>query len=46
MSVLDIIETKNGKFKIIITEIPYGVTKSDLIIKIAKLLAEKKLPFL
>lgn len=39
-------DLSHGQYQIIITEIPYGVTKSDLIIKIAKLLAEKKLPFL
>lgn len=36
----------HGQYQIVITEIPYGVPKSDLIMKIAKLLAEKKLPFL
>jgi topoisomerase-4 subunit A len=39
-------DLSHGQYQIIITEIPYGVAKSDLIIKIAKLLAEKKLPFL
>lgn len=36
----------HGQYQIIITEIPYGVVKSDLIMRIAKLLAEKKLPLL
>ena len=36
----------HGQYQIVVTEIPYGVPKSDLIMKIAKLLAEKKLPFL
>ncbi|MGN0920061.1 MAG: DNA gyrase subunit A, partial [Alphaproteobacteria bacterium] len=36
----------HGQYQIIITEIPYGVVKSDLIMKIAKLLMAKKLPLL
>ncbi len=36
----------HGQYQIVITEIPYGVVKSDLIMRIAKLLAEKKLPLL
>lgn len=36
----------HGQYQIIISEIPYGVVKSDLIMRIAKLLAEKKLPLL
>ncbi len=36
----------HGQYQIVITEIPYGVVKSDLIMKIAKLLLEKKLPML
>ena len=36
----------HGQYQIVITEIPYGVVKSDLIMKIAKLLSEKKLPLL
>ena len=39
-------ELSQGRYQIIITEIPYQVQKSDLIMKIAKLLAEKKLPLL
>ena len=39
-------ELSHGQYQIIITEIPYGVPKSDLIMKIAKMLSEKKLPFL
>lgn len=36
-------ELKNGKTAIIVTEIPYQVNKSDLIIKIADLVRDKKL---
>ena len=39
-------ELAHGQYQIVITEIPYGIPKSDLIMKIAKLLSEKKLPFL
>ena len=39
-------ELSQGRYQIVITEIPYQVHKSDLIMKIAKLLAEKKLPLL
>lgn len=39
-------ELSHGQYQIVVTEIPYGVPKSDLIMKIAKLLAEKKLPLL
>ncbi|MBO7257871.1 MAG: DNA topoisomerase IV subunit A, partial [Alphaproteobacteria bacterium] len=39
-------ELSQGRYQIVITEIPYQVQKSDLIMKIAKLLAEKKLPLL
>lgn len=39
-------DLSHGQYQIVVTEIPYGVPKSDLIMKIAKLLAEKKLPFL
>lgn len=39
-------ELSHGQYQIVITEIPYQVPKSDLIMKIAKLLAEKKLPLL
>ena len=39
-------ELSHGQYQIVITEIPYGVAKSDLIAKIAKLLNEKKLPML
>ncbi|MEM4230672.1 MAG: DNA gyrase subunit A [Candidatus Pacearchaeota archaeon] len=37
-------EEERGKQKIIITEIPYMVNKSDLVSQIAKLVQEKKLP--
>ncbi len=39
-------ELSHGQYQIVVTEIPYGVPKSDLIMKIAKLLSEKKLPLL
>lgn len=39
-------ELSHGQYQIVVTEIPYGVAKSDLIAKIAKLLNEKKLPML
>jgi len=38
------IEEERGKEKIIITEIPYMVNKSELVTRIAKLVQEKKLP--
>ena len=39
-------DLSHGQYQIIVTEIPYLVQKSDLIMKIAKLLSEKKLPLL
>ena len=39
-------ELSHGMYQIIVTEIPYMVKKSELISKTAKLLLEKKLPFL
>ncbi len=36
-------ERKGGKFQIIVTEIPYQVNKSDLILKIADLVRDKKI---
>ncbi len=39
----EIEETKNGKFRIIITEIPYKVRKQDLVKHIYDLAAEKKI---
>lgn len=39
----DIIEEKNGKSKIIITEIPYQVIKSSIVEKIGELYRDKKL---
>lgn len=39
-------DLSHGQYQIIITEIPYLVQKSDLIMRIAKLLNEKKLPLL
>lgn len=38
----EIVETKAGTFQIIISSIPYQVNKSDLIVKIADLVREKK----
>jgi len=38
----EIIETKAGTFQIVISSIPYQVNKSDLIVKIADLVREKK----
>ncbi len=39
-------QQKGGTYKVIVTEIPYQVSKSKLIEKIADLLSEKKLPLL
>ena len=39
----EIVETKNGRFKIIVSEIPYGVNKARLITNIADLVKEKRL---
>jgi len=39
----EIVEQKNNQFKILITEIPYQVNKSELIKKIAELVQEKKI---
>jgi len=36
-------ESKNGKFQIIVSEIPYQVNKANLVAKIAKLIKEKKI---
>ena len=41
-AVSDIQERKNNQFNIIISEIPYQVNKSELIMKIAELVQEKK----
>lgn len=41
-AVSEIQERKNNQFNIIITEIPYQVNKSELILKIAELVQEKK----
>jgi DNA gyrase subunit A len=40
---VDVEETKSGKVKIIVTEIPYMVNKSTLISKIADLVKEKRI---
>ena len=34
-------ETKNGRFRIVVTEIPYAVNKANLVLKIADLAKEK-----
>lgn len=39
-------DLSHGQYQIVVTEIPYLVQKSDLIMRIAKLLSEKKLPLL
>ncbi|MDD4520116.1 MAG: DNA topoisomerase IV subunit A [Alphaproteobacteria bacterium] len=39
-------ELSHGQYQIIITEIPYQVSKSDLITRIAKLILDKKIPLL
>lgn len=39
----EIVEDKKGNFQIVITSIPYRVNKSDLIIKIANLVRDKRL---
>ena len=39
----EIIEAKNDRFKIVVTEIPYGVNKARLITRIAELVKEKRL---
>lgn len=36
-------ETKNGRFRIVVTEIPYAVNKANLVLKIADLAKEKKI---
>ncbi len=39
----EIVETKGDRFKIVVTEIPYGVNKARLITRIADLVKEKRL---
>ncbi len=39
----EIIETKGDRFKIVVTEIPYGVNKARLITRVADLVKEKRL---
>ncbi len=39
----EIVEAKNGRFKIIVTELPYGVNKAKLIENIANLVKDKRL---
>ncbi len=38
-----IVETKGGKFQIIISELPYQVNKADLVVRIADLARDKKI---
>lgn len=42
-AVAEIEETKRGRHRIVVTEVPYGVNKANLIEKIADLVKEKKL---
>lgn len=39
----EIVETKGDRFKIVVSEIPYGVNKARLITRIAELVKEKRL---
>lgn len=41
--IAEIVEGKNGRHQIIITEIPYGLNKESLVLKIADLVRDKKL---
>ena len=41
--VAEIVEDKKGNFQIVITSIPYRVNKSDLIVRVADLVRDKKL---
>ncbi len=41
--IAEINENKNGRFQIIITEIPYGLNKESLVLKIAELVKDKKI---
>jgi len=40
---IDVVETKTGKTQIIISQIPYQVSKSNLVQQLAKLVQEKKI---
>ena len=42
-AVTEVTERKSGQYDILITEIPYQVNKSELIIKIAELVTEKRI---
>ena len=42
-SVTDIEPMENGKSRIVVTELPFGVNKAELIVKIADLVKEKKI---
>ena len=39
----EIVEAKNGRYKIIVTELPYSVNKARLIVNIADLVKEKRI---
>ncbi len=39
----EIVEEKNGRYKIIVTEIPYQVNKAELVLSIAEMVKNKKL---
>lgn len=42
-AVAEIVEKKNGRHQIVVTEVPYGVNKATLIEKIAELVKDKKI---
>ncbi len=39
----EIVEEKNGRFKIVVTEIPYQVNKAELVLSIAEMVKNKKI---
>ncbi len=41
--IAEINETKNGRYQIVISEIPYGLNKETLVLKIAELVKDKKI---
>ncbi len=42
-AIANIVETKNGRYQIIISELPYQVNKAELVTRIADLVKEKKI---
>ncbi len=42
-AVTEIIESKKGRFQIIVSEMPYGVNKAEMIEKIAEMVKEKRI---